>query len=159
MESAFGETSPERRPEAEPLAGQMLTWRGPPGPQNGFSEAVWQDLVFYHTSCALTVPSDVHMVFAGLVEEIHTLTQDSCLAGLWSKGLERQLLVSPRAAITQPLEYMAPSWSRPSVTGAVELESPDDCESLIEVSEVYSVFHLKTSGDQSVMGARKAEVS
>ena len=63
MEMASCETVPERVPEQLPIT----TNRDYLNHQQQFSEDARDNIVCYYTGCALTVPSDVYMAFAGIV--------------------------------------------------------------------------------------------
>lgn len=135
MELASCETFPERIPEQL----DVVTKRDYLNHQQDFSEDAWDNIVLYYTECSLTFPSDIYMAFAGLAEEIHSFTQDDYLAGLWRKGLARQLLwyVAGAASIKSP-DYKAPSWSWLSVTGAVESSTfYNDSKVIFEVVDVH----------------------
>ena len=134
MELASCETFPERIPEKL----SIVTKRDYLDHQEKFSEEAWDNIVLYYTECALTFRSDIHMAFAGLAEEIHSLVQDEYFAGLWRKGLPRQLLwYVAGAASIQSSDYLAPSWSWLSVAGAVESSTfYNDYKVIFEVVEV-----------------------
>ena len=86
----------------------------------GFSKSMWNKLVTYYTGCAMTVPSDIYMAFAGIAEEIHSITADEYIVGFWRKDLEHQLLWERESSATcKPTGYRAPSWSWFSANGAV----------------------------------------
>lgn len=134
MELTSCETFPERIPEKL----SIVTKRDYLDHQQKISEEAWDNIVLYYTECALTFRSDIHMAFAGLAKETHSLVQDDYFAVLWRKGLPRQLLCYvARAANIQSSGYLAPSWSWLSVTGAVQSSTfYNDYEVVFEVVEV-----------------------
>ena len=67
---------------------------------------------------------------AGMATYYHSFTGDTYLAGLWKKGIEKQLLWSSiwsgegqqntrRVSNTRPSSYRAPSWSWVSLDGPI----------------------------------------
>ena len=101
----------------------------------------------HYTSCALTVPSDIYVAFAGVVEEIHSRTKDEYFVGFWREGLERQMLWETKNSRTwKPSEYRAPSWTWFSVIGAVVFRwlDPDKSKVLFTVLDV--IVHNSTVG-------------
>ena len=121
MEFSSCETFPEGVRETMPQLGFFFEKRNLFDPTRGFSIDMWENLVSHYTNCAMTVPSDIYMAFAGLVEEIHSLTTDEYCAGLWRKELEEQLLWEQQDSENwKPTGYRAPSWSWFSVFGVVD---------------------------------------
>ncbi|KAM0801613.1 heterokaryon incompatibility protein-domain-containing protein [Usnea florida] len=123
MESASCETFPEGIPkpiEQTPSVISVVTKRQLFDRTRGVVGPLWKELISYYTNCALTVPSDIYMAFAGVVEEIQSLTADEYFAGFWRKGLELQLpWHRTNSATWKPTGYRAPSWSWFSINGAV----------------------------------------
>ena len=120
MELDACETFPEGVPQRFRKFLSVITKRELFNRTSGFSINVWKALVTYYTNCAMTVPSDIYMAFAGVAEEIHSLTADKYFAGFWRKDLELQLLWErANSATWKPTGYRAPSWSWFSVNGAV----------------------------------------
>ena len=119
MESASCETFPKGVPQNIGQLSSVISKREFFDHTRGFLD-MWNTLVTYYTNCAMTVPSDIYMAFAGVVEETHSLTADKYFAGFWSKDLELQLLWERENLATwKPTGYRAPSWSWFSVNGSV----------------------------------------
>ena len=120
MELASCETFPEGVPDS---VGHLLSVITKHDFFDGFSRSMWDMLVQYYTRCTMTVPSDIYVAFAGIAEELHSVTADDYFVGFWRKDLERQLLWERGAwAIWKPTEYRAPSWSWLSVNGAIHFK-------------------------------------
>ena len=122
MESASCETFPEGVPDIGQLPSVITKREFFDHTRGSKSIRMWDMLVTYYTNCAMTVASDIYMAFAGVVEEIHSLTGEEYFAGFWRIDLERQLLWERNGPETgKPTVYRAPSWSWFSSNGAVRL--------------------------------------
>ena len=127
MELASCETFPEGIPKYSYIEHQsfVISKRDFLDHTQGFSKSMWNKLVTYYTRCAMTVPSDIYMAFAGLAEEIHSVTADEYFVGFWRKDLEHQLLWKRESSATcKPTGDRAPSWSWFSIIGAVRPNEP-----------------------------------
>ena len=148
MESASCETFPEGVPKNIRRLPSVIIKRDFFDHTREFSIYMWNVLVTYYTNCAMTVPSDIYMAFAGVVEEIHSFTADEYFAGFWREALERQLLWERESPATwKPTGYRAPSWSWLSVNGAVHFKwqySNDKYEAVYQVLDV--VVHNSAEG-------------
>jgi hypothetical protein len=76
----------------------------------------WAALVDFFSACKFTKSSDKMIAFAGLAKEMRDATKDMYLAGLWQKGLIKQLCWATDFDVRrtdyrlrEPI-YMAPSW-------------------------------------------------
>ena len=148
MELASCETFQEGIPKSIGQLPSVITKRDFFDHAGSFSIYIWYRLVTYYTNCAMTVPSDIYMAFAGVVEEFHSFTTDEYFAGSWREGLERQLLWERESlANWKPTGYRAPSWSWFSVNGAVRFEllySHSLYEAVCEVLDV--IVHNSAEG-------------
>jgi hypothetical protein len=90
---------------------------------------LWQ-IAFEHYSRALTKEEDKLFAMSGIAAYFHSLTSDKYSAGLWQKGIERQLLWSaahsqkhrrlPSPCISKrPSKHRARSWSWASLDSPV----------------------------------------
>jgi Heterokaryon incompatibility protein (HET) len=88
----------------------------------------WTIVVHEYTSRNLTKETDVLPGIAGLASEFARQMRDTYCAGLWRKELLLELMWSLDPGIPVPTEgpiqYLSPSWSWPSVRGAIRMESP-----------------------------------
>ncbi|KAL5398993.1 hypothetical protein PMIN02_001068 [Paraphaeosphaeria minitans] len=78
--------------------------------------STWQSLVQTYCTSHFTQQRDRLAALAGLVQEIHTYTNDEYLAGLWKKELPHALCwmlygTLQSSDITRANEYRCPSWS------------------------------------------------
>ncbi|KAE9369752.1 HET-domain-containing protein, partial [Stipitochalara longipes BDJ] len=90
----------------------------------------WRSIMEHYSRSLLTKEEDKLFAMAGMATHFHSLTGDKYLAGLWLKGIEKQLLWSSpyghnsrqqsRSPVnTRPSSYRAPSWSWASLDGPV----------------------------------------
>ncbi|KAK5692195.1 hypothetical protein LTR17_025486 [Elasticomyces elasticus] len=84
----------------------------------------WCDLVKGYTACNLTYTSDKLVAIAGMAQMISRTTQCQYVAGLWRKDLEHQLLWKVKTPAPAAVRdgTRGPSWSWPSVDGAITWE-------------------------------------
>lgn len=107
---------------------------------------MWSALVSDYSSLQFTQVSDRLIALAGLVREIHNITGEDYLAGLWREDILHQLnwFVYPGIGgnVTKIVPtYMAPSWSWLNVYGpvTVDLRYNDKSSRCLDCSEVLDV--------------------
>jgi len=59
------------------------------------------------------------VALSGIVRKVQAQRYDDCLAGLWGRKMETELLWHVREPSLQPAVYVAPSWSWASLNGTV----------------------------------------
>lgn len=89
----------------------------------------WGNIVKAYSETLLTEEQDKLIALAGIATHFQALMKDEYIAGLWRKGLERQLLWSVKRSNvncaeripepTRAIHYRAPSWSWASVNGHI----------------------------------------
>jgi hypothetical protein len=88
----------------------------------------WTIVVREYTSRTLTKETDILPGIAGLASEFARQMRDTYCAGLWRKELLLELMWSLDRGLPAPIEgrtqYLSPSWSWPSVRGAIRMEPP-----------------------------------
>jgi hypothetical protein len=78
----------------------------------------------------ITEESDKLPAISGVAQQMHLITEDSYLAGLWKASLHFELMWLQDAAAEdshhakRPTTYRAPSWSWASVKGTVTFSGP-----------------------------------
>lgn len=81
----------------------------------------WNDICEDFSTKALTVPTDLPIVLAGLVEDFKEhLPEDEYVAGLWRSTLPQSLLWHARGFKSENWEAITPSWSWLSTDSAIE---------------------------------------
>jgi hypothetical protein len=94
--------------------------------------SVWAELVETYSSLTLTKWEDKLVAFSGIAKMMNELLADDYLAGLWKRQLPYHLLWSRRqdgGLKTEPMIYIAPSWSWASVQAPVTLHPVTDGQS------------------------------
>jgi hypothetical protein len=90
------------------------------GPVKGLGkEGIWWSIVRIYSQGQLTRLLDKEMACSGLVKSLETTFKDSCIVGLWKKGMPFQLLWESGYLSTRCPYYRAPSWSWLSVDGEI----------------------------------------
>ena len=114
-------------------------------PRSMSAHKVWGDVVKDFTRREMTEEGDKLLAISGIAQQLHLITGDEYLAGLWkaslmsellwSHGLEFDVAKGPQPA--RPETYRAPSWSWASVDGDIEFcGSPNYPDYLKPVAEV-----------------------
>ena len=108
-----------------PLTAAMV----PISPRSESAHQVWRSVVKNFTQREITEESDKLLAISGIAQQLHLITGDEYLAGLWKGSLMSELMwshglmfdfaKSPPPA-RRPEKYRAPSWSWASVDGAIE---------------------------------------
>jgi hypothetical protein len=80
-------------------------------------EWIWRRLLSSYTGAQLTNPGDKEAALSGIVKVLEGVFADTCIAGLWRKGLPAQLAWSAAPPATSSPTYRAPSWSWLSIVG------------------------------------------
>jgi len=92
--------------------------------------SIWGELVETYSSLNLTKWEDKLVAFSGIAKMMRQiLGDDDYLAGLWRRQLPYHMLWSRRkdgGLITEPMIYIAPSWSWASVQAPVTLQPITD---------------------------------
>jgi len=147
--------------EGSPVLGGMelsLKKFGRPTESSTVAETAqtWSWLVWFYSRANLTFAKDRLVAFSGIAKAMQHVVKDKYVAGLWETNFIRHLAWSvppdeyepkPR----RPKEYVAPSWSWASVSGAVREYGQG---SFHEVTSVSSI-HLELTG-QDPFGQVKA---
>lgn len=92
----------------------------------GVARSLWNNVVESYSKCQLTKPLDKLVAISGIAKHVATLLDDEYVVGMWRGHLAHELLWyrdeatqdSSRLA-SKPSIYRAPSWSWPSVDGAI----------------------------------------
>lgn len=74
----------------------------------------WREIVRYYSKTHLTHSADKLPALSGVARRQHEATGDEYLAGMWRKGLMRQLGWMPRSKNKRP-DWRAPTWSWASI--------------------------------------------
>jgi hypothetical protein len=93
---------------------------------NGQDE-YWTHAIESYSRASISKKSDKLVALSGICQSMQSLTQDSYAAGLWHKNIEIQLLWAPtnharKPNTRRPIEDRAPTWSRASLGGEVDLD-------------------------------------
>ena len=107
------------------------------------AHTVWRNVVKDFTRREMTEEGDKLLAISGIAQQLHLMTGDEYLAGLWKASLMSELMWShdlmfdvakgPQPA-RRPETYRAPSWSWASVDGAIEFfRPPNGLEPVAEV--------------------------
>lgn len=105
----------------------------------------YREFVSAYSKCHLTKPEDKLPALAGIAAAVHSIVQDTYLAGHWRRDLELSLLwYTPKTnrpdkesqVPSRPVKYRAPSWAWASVDGEVRWHTPTEIVELeiIDVS-------------------------
>ncbi|CAN9469871.1 unnamed protein product [Alternaria alternata] len=106
-------------------------------PQGMFLHYTWTDAVMDLSRRKITEESDKLPAISGVAQQMHLITGDSYLAGLWKASLHLELMWLQDAAAEdflhakRPTTYRAPSWSWASVEGTVTFSGPFEEEDLV----------------------------
>ncbi|KAI0132659.1 heterokaryon incompatibility protein-domain-containing protein [Xylariales sp. AK1849] len=105
---------------------------------------MWDDLVGVYSSRQLSFATDKLPALSGVASRVHAQTSCRYVAGLWEENLEANLCwtVDGLASVLeyQPATYVAPSWSRASITQAVEPQIERTIQRLESKFTVLDVF-------------------
>ncbi|KAH7384940.1 heterokaryon incompatibility protein-domain-containing protein [Cadophora sp. MPI-SDFR-AT-0126] len=122
----------------------------------------WNRLVEAYSACNLTFPSDKMVAFAGISQHFDTLLgDDAYIAGIWRSQLPYALcwFSTKEYRASRPSSYRAPSWSWPSMDGAIRFgHNPPNAETnsimavcSVEVCTISSV-------DQDIFGSLRGGI-
>jgi len=122
-----------------PLTAAMVS----KSPHSISAHEVWGDVVKDFTRREMTEEGDKLLAISGIAQQLHLMTGDEYLAGLWKASLMSELMWShdlmfevakgPQPA-RRPKTYRAPSWSWASVDGAIKFSgSPNYPEPVAQV--------------------------
>jgi hypothetical protein len=106
-------------------------------PQAKFLHYTWIEAVIDLSIRKITEESDKLPAISGVAQQMHLITGDTYLAGLWKAALHFELmwLQDPAADdfhhARRPTIYRAPSWSWASVEGAIAFSGPFENENLV----------------------------
>ncbi|KAH8598638.1 heterokaryon incompatibility protein-domain-containing protein, partial [Bisporella sp. PMI_857] len=92
--------------------------------RRGLGYQLWSEMIEDYSSRHLTISEDRLLAIAGIASELHDLSQDTYLGGLWQEDLVRQLgwkQIEGDERAARPLSRApnAPSWSWASVDGGI----------------------------------------
>ncbi|KAK1711538.1 heterokaryon incompatibility protein [Colletotrichum acutatum] len=101
----------------------------------------WCNIVNAYTRAKLTFPVDKLIALSAVAKTVRELLQDSYVAGMWRRYLERELMwsVAVGEAQARPSVYRAPSWSWAAVDGHITpgIMDLEAVEILIEVQDLH----------------------
>lgn len=111
----------------------------------------WKEIVDVYSRCSLTYQSDRLVAISGIAKLFQRSLKADYYAGLWSDGLEYQLLWTGRTLERRypPTSYIAPTWSWASMDGPVESRNArkqgDVRKTLITIKDCH--IETRTSDD------------
>lgn len=104
----------------------------------------WYNLVTLYGKCGLTVASDIFPAISGIANFMKRSTQDSYVAGLWTRDLHRGLLWNtPDSTMLKPdpRHYRAPSWSWASLPATCVFHVRQISQTGVQVSTDKFIIH------------------
>ena len=110
---------------------------------------LWARIVRAYSACHLTFPGDKLIALSAVVDIMSPILEDECVAGMWRRYLECELLWSVTANLAgklpRPEVYRAPSWSWAAVDGVISPSWPGNRA----VDELFVVegLHLEYSAE------------
>ena len=114
----------------------------------------WKEIVDVYSKCGLTHQSDRLVAISGIAKLFQRTLRADYYAGLWSDGLEYQLLWTGRTLAQRypSISYIAPTWSWASMDGSVESRNArkqgDVRKTLITVRDC----HIETRTSDNTVG-------
>jgi hypothetical protein len=82
-------------------------------------EVIWGRVLSSYSRAQLSNPNDKEAALSGIMKVLEGVFDDTCIAGLWRKGLPAQLAWNALPSATSTPTYRAPSWSWLSIDGEV----------------------------------------
>ncbi len=84
-----------------------------------YREVIWRRVLYSYTRAQLSNPDDREAALNGIMKVLAGVFADTCIAGLWRKGLPAQLAWRAMPSATSTPTYRAPSWSWLSMDGEI----------------------------------------
>ena len=97
--------------------------KGPISPLTS-REVIWRRVLSSYSRAQLSNPNDREAALSGIMKVLEGVFDDTCIAGLWRKGLPAQLAWNALPSATSTSTYRAPSWSWLSIDGEIEAYAP-----------------------------------
>jgi hypothetical protein len=92
--------------------------KGPISPSKS-REVIWRRVLSSYSRAQLSNPNDREAALSGIMKVLEGVFDDTCIAGLWRKGLPAQLAWNALPSATSTPTYRAPSWSWLSIDGEI----------------------------------------
>ena len=137
-----------KKTACESLPTNLIVLNGALNIRKGFLSASWPSIVSTYSGSKLTLSRDKLVAMAGIIRKIAVERNDECVAGLWWRSIEIELLWHSRLKFPRPIVYQAPSWSWASVDGLVQI-FPSVFTQIGLLAHVLQV-HVQHRGDDSL---------
>lgn len=104
----------------------------------------WHELVGTYSIRDLTFPTDRLPALGGVASKMSEILESDYLAGLWKKNLIADLCWSVDYTAEEilryrPVDYLAPSWAWPSVSGPIVFQDYDAHEDVVSLATIMDV--------------------
>ena len=84
----------------------------------GKVHGMWNEFLYFYTSCKITKESDVLVALVGVADEVERAVSDKLVAGLWKANFIKELCWISHSN-SRPSVWRAPTWSWASVSGRI----------------------------------------
>lgn len=114
--------------------------------------SLWSELVEAYTMMHLTKVGDKLIAISGVAKQMRQILNDQYLAGLWRNHLPFHLLWTKRRDIalnTEPMEYIAPTWSWASINEKVTLYPVTDSDNERILIDIISAETFPVTDDDT----------